>query len=212
MQHRCGAPGGALVFNIALGLDLPEKKIPIRRFKRRSPVINDEPFFLLLVFVKITRSTKDGSIQFAKANDERLNSFEYLIDLFFLGGAGLWAYGLNNFRYDYNTKFIHPAWSVLMTESGFDQYETSFVYRREYKTPGVGNGNGKNVALALGNMLSIYARNKFPAHYALECLKTSGIYHDTLRYFYSRGLDKSDLFEFIQKGLINRRLASKVAA
>ena len=96
-----------------------------------------------------------------------------------------------------------------MTESGFDSYETGFVYRREYKTPGV--GNGKNVVLALGNMLSIYARNKFSAHYALQCLKESGIYIDACEYFRSRGLDKSDMYRFIEDGLIHRRLSSKIA-
>lgn len=144
--------------------------------------------------------------QFASANDVKLNSFESIIA--HLGG--LWRYALNNFRYDYSRTYIHPVWTVLMEESGFDQFETGFVYRREYKTPGI--GNEKNVALALGNMLSIYARNKFSAQKALECVKESGIYLDLVGYFRSRGLDKSDIYEFIQKGLSDRWLASKVAA
>lgn len=154
--------------------------------------------------------------QFARANpitdkegnskSADLRSFVNLID--HLGG--LWAYGLNNFRYDYNTKYVHPVWTVVMSGTGFDSYDTGFVYRREYKTPGV--GNGKNVALALGNMLSIFARNKFSAQYALQCLKESGIYIDACEYFRSRGLDKSDMFKFIEDGLIQRRLGSKLTS
>ncbi|WP_290697924.1 hypothetical protein [Amphritea sp.] len=61
-------------------------------------------------------------------------------------------------------------------------------------------------------MLSIYARHKFTAKKALECIKESGIYLDLVGYFRSRGLDKADIYEFIDKGLNDRWLASKVAA
>ena len=40
--------------------------------------------------------------EFSKANDVKLITFESVIT--HLGG--LWRYGLNNFRYDYNTKFV----------------------------------------------------------------------------------------------------------
>ncbi|WP_261843505.1 hypothetical protein [Aliamphritea ceti] len=143
--------------------------------------------------------------QFALANQTTINTYEDVIK--HLGG--LWTYGLNNFRYDYNSRFIHPVWTVLMTEAGFDQFETGFEYRREYKKPGV--GNERNVTIALGNLLSVYARNKFPAHYALKCIKRSGLYLDLMGYFRSRGLDRSDLLKYIEESLIQRRLASKVA-
>ena len=142
--------------------------------------------------------------QFALANQTTINTYEDVIK--HLGG--LWTYGLNNFRYDYNSRFIHPTWTVLMTEAGFGQFETGFEYRREYKKPGV--GNERNVTIALGNLLSIYARNKFPAHYALKCIKRSGLYVDLMGYFRSRGLDRSDLVKFIEEGLIQRRMLSKV--
>lgn len=139
-------------------------------------------------------------------NVTRLNSYEDLIP--HLGG--LWNYALNNFRYDLNSRYIHPVWSVFMTESGFDQFQHDFVYRRKYKTAGL--GNEKNIAIALGNMLSIFARNKISAGKAHAFIKKSGIYNDILRYYKARGMDRADVFRFIENGLIQRRLTSKLAA
>lgn len=136
----------------------------------------------------------------------RLTSFESIVP--HLGG--LWEYGLNNFRYDHNTKYIHPAWSVFMTESDFNQYETGFAYKRKYKTAGI--GNEKNIAIALGNMLSIFARNKINSVKAYAFLKKSGIWSDIVHYFRVRGLTKVDIKIFIQDGLTKRRLSSKLAA
>ena len=136
----------------------------------------------------------------------RLTSFESIVP--HLGG--LWEYGLNNFRYDHNTKYIHPAWSVFMTESDFNQYETGFSYKRKYKTAGI--GNEKNIAIALGNMLSIFARNKISSVKAYAFLKKSGIWSDIVHYFRVRGMNKADIKLFIEDGLTKRRLSSKVAA
>lgn len=136
----------------------------------------------------------------------RLTSFESLAP--HLGG--LWEYGLNNFRYDHNTKYIHPAWSVFMTESDFNQYETGFSYKRKYKTAGI--GNEKNIAIALGNMLSIFARNKINSVKAYAFLKKSGIWSDIVHYFRVRGMNKADIKLFIEDGLLKRRLSSKVSA
>jgi len=136
----------------------------------------------------------------------RLTSFESIAP--HLGG--LWEYGLNNFRYDFNTNYIHPAWTVFMTESDFNQYETGFSYKRKYKTAGI--GNEKNIAIALGNMLSIFARNKINSVKAYAFLKKSGIWSDIVHYFRIRGMNKADIKLFIEDGLLKRRLSSKVAA
>lgn len=65
------------------------------------------------------------------------------------------------------------------------------------------------MSIALGNLLSVYARNKFPAHYALKCIKLSGLYVDLMGDFRSRGLDRSDLIKYIEESLIQRCLAIK---
>jgi hypothetical protein len=151
-------------------------------------------------------TVKDGVKKYGSMNVNRLTTYESIVPHF----GGLWRYALNNFRYDLNTKFIHPLWSLLMSESGFDDMQNDFVYRRKYKTAGV--GNEKNVAIALGNMLSIFARNKLTTDKALDFIKTSGIYGDVVSYFRSRGLSKADIRLFIEDGLIKRRLSSKLAA
>lgn len=139
-------------------------------------------------------------------HDQKIRTYEQVSQHL----SGLVEYGLNNFRYDYNSRYIHPVWTMLLQDNDFDAYQPGFVYRRKYKQAGV--GNEKNVAIALGNMLSIYARHKFTSQQALDMIKESGIYLDVVGYFRSRGLEKSDIKKFIESGLIKRQLASKLAA
>lgn len=86
----------------------------------------------------------------------------------------------------------------------------SFVAKRQYKRPR--EGNKRNVALALGNLLSIYARNNMSARKAWSCLKKSGMWADLLSYMKVRKLSRGDLYQIIETGLLERRLTSKIAA
>lgn len=155
---------------------------------------------------KDVKNSKGKVVKYGDLDINRINSYQLISE--HLGG--LWRYALNNFRYDLNSLYIHPVWSVFSAESGFDQFQTGFVYRRKYKTAGI--GNEKNVAIALGNMISIFARNNTSAGKAYAFIKRSGIYADIKGYFRARGMSHADIFRFIEDGLIQRRLSGKVAA
>lgn len=144
--------------------------------------------------------------QFAEFNQLRLNTFEAVVEYL----PNLWAYGLDRFRLDLNRRFIDPAWTILLQDAEWWPPSKSFVAKRQYKRPGV--GNERNVALALGNLLSIYARNNMSARKAWHCLKKSGMWADLVAYTKARKISQGELFELISQGLQERRLTSKVAA
>ncbi|MCP8686067.1 hypothetical protein [Marinobacterium sedimentorum] len=144
--------------------------------------------------------------QFADYNQVNLKSFEAVTA--YLGN--IWRYALQNFRLDCSRDYVHPLWTLLEQDAEFYPPSPSFTEKRMYKRPGI--GNEKNVALALGNLLSIYARNNISARQAWKCLKKSGMWADLMGYCKQRKVSKDELFEVIEQGLKERRLASKVAA
>jgi len=120
----------------------------------------------------------------------------------------LWQYALDAIRYDYNTAWVQPIWCLLHDDVGFERASKK-VLKRLYKTPGL--GNEKNVALFLGNFVSIVARNGVSARRAWGFLKASGCWEDILRYYLNRGMDKDDLYEWLEDSILQRRLVGKAA-
>lgn len=143
--------------------------------------------------------------QFADFNHLHLMTFESVVPYL----QNLWNYALDRFRFDLDKTYVHPIWSLL-ERARFCAPAADFIAKRQYKRPGI--GNERNVSLALGNLLSIYARNHMTARQAWRCLKKSGMWCDLTSYIQARGLTKADLFEAIRQGLLDRSLTSKVAA
>ncbi|TAL42070.1 MAG: hypothetical protein EPN89_18105 [Methylovulum sp.] len=132
--------------------------------------------------------------------------------------TGFWRYGLDNcYRWDMNHRYIHPAWQYLI-ESVFIPKNTGFIFtRRLKKLPG--EGNQKNIALAYGNLLSIYARNRFPVKYVMRSLRDSGMWRDLFKYWQQKtGLfdDDRDVIAIIMQDVENklkqRRIGYGIAA
>ncbi|MBR9827160.1 MAG: hypothetical protein GYB41_00675 [Oceanospirillales bacterium] len=149
--------------------------------------------------------------QFAEYNttqDKKCNLSTYESASEYL--ANLWAYALDRFRLDHNRRFVDPFWTLLYEEAEWSKPAPDFIAKRQYKTAGI--GNEKNVTLALGNLISIYARNNITARKAWSCLKKSGLWRDLMGYIKAREITKTDLFDMIERGLLERRLTSKVAA
>ncbi|WGS84969.1 hypothetical protein [Methylomonas sp. UP202] len=116
--------------------------------------------------------------ELARDKDLEIKTFEGVSKLL----LSFWQYGLDKcYRWDHNHLFIHPAWQYLIELNTVFTNNGLVFSRRVKKQPG--EGNQKNVALAIGNMLSIYARNKFPIRYAMTSLKKSGIWRDILGYY-----------------------------
>ncbi|WP_100638142.1 hypothetical protein [Marinobacter salexigens] len=124
--------------------------------------------------------------------------------------TGLWRYALERNRYEVKRDLVHPVWTKLRDDVSFGWVAPSLAYKRVKKEPGC--GNEKNVILAFGNLLSVYARNHFNPRQAWDCLKTSGLWDDLSAYYRNRGVDKNELFKLIEDGMIRRRLLTKVAS
>ncbi|GBG01430.1 hypothetical protein AZSI13_07570 [Azospira sp. I13] len=134
--------------------------------------------------------------------------------------TGLWRYGLTGFRLEVqgdrpSDRFIDPMWQLLMEDITYFKPVGDLLYKRVKKTPGL--GNEKNLMLAVGNLLSLYARNRFPPKKALQCLKDSGIYDDLCAYMERRAnadyrnFRESEILEFVTKALQLRTLLGKAA-
>jgi len=124
--------------------------------------------------------------------------------------TGLWQYALKGNRYEVKREWCHPIWTFLRDDVSFGHPPPDLMYKRAKKEPGC--GNEKNVSLAFGNLLSIYARNRFNARQAWDCLKKSGLWEDLCNYYRRREIYENELFQLVQEGLTRRRLLTKVAA
>lgn len=124
--------------------------------------------------------------------------------------TGLWRYALNANRYECKRNWVHPVWTKLRQDIGFGYDAPDLLYKRAKKQPGC--GNEKNVTLAFGNLLSVYARNHFNSRQAWDCLKKSGLWDDLIGYYRRRDISENDLFKVVEESLIKRRLLGKVCA
>lgn len=115
-------------------------------------------------------------------------------------------YGLDVFRLDCSKTYIDPFWQLLYEDVLIRNEVSSFVVRRVYKTPAL--GSEKNLALAIGNLLSIYARYKYSTSQVIQYLKAAGLWSELCTYWEFSGKDPQ---EQISKGLALRRLVGKAA-
>lgn len=124
--------------------------------------------------------------------------------------TGLWRTATMSFRLD-TTKgqLIDPAWQKINEDCLYFDTENTTDYKRIKKTPA--QGNEKNLALALGNMLSIYARQRYTINYVLHCLEKCGFWQEICIYYRTRGVGLGDLKELIKQKLIERRLLGKAS-
>jgi len=156
--------------------------------------------------------------QFAEFLSEPLVSFADLEPHL----TGLYRYALGNFRLNavssacsgvsssYRGLYIDPFWQLLLQDVHILAPDQGLWYKRAVKKPG--RGNEKNLLLAVGNMLSIYARNGLDPLKSLAYLMESGIFEDYVEYIRSRYrlptlqqvIDK--ILEKITEGLTIRKL------
>lgn len=113
-------------------------------------------------------------------------------------------YGLNTYRLDLSRTRIDPFWQLLYQDVTIRGEKEGFIVKRNYKTPG--RGNEKNLALAIGNLLSIYARHGYTARQSIGYLKQTGIWEDLCAYWETAGKDPQ---REITLGLSRRRLVGR---
>ncbi|MDR2093229.1 MAG: hypothetical protein LBP58_07950 [Azoarcus sp.] len=132
---------------------------------------------------------------------------------------GLWSYGLTNFRLELVGegvgRYLDPVWQLLLEDIMHSAPVGDIFYKRVKKTPGV--GSEKNLMLAVGNLLSLYARHGFSVDYSMQCLKGCGIYDDLYNYMNNRAHRRQEIFsesqirQFVEKSLLVRRLLGRAA-
>ena len=83
------------------------------------------------------------------------------------------------------------------------------MYKRARKAPGL--GNEKNVPLAFGNLISIYARQGIRTDQAIGYLKRSGMWEDLEQYYRRRSVNTGQFRQIVEQKLIERRLVGKAA-
>ncbi|MBD3896598.1 hypothetical protein IEI94_12125 [Halomonas sp. ML-15] len=123
--------------------------------------------------------------------------------------TGLWRTALQTYRLDLCRNLIDPAWQLLQDDARFYASEPHGLYKRARKAPGL--GNEKNVCLAFGNLVSIYARQGFRTHEAVRYLQRSGMWEDLAEYYRRRGIDSAGFRQLVEQKLIERRLIGKAA-
>ncbi len=123
--------------------------------------------------------------------------------------TGIWRSAMQSYRLDASRDLIDPAWQLFQDDPRFFAHEPHFLYKRARKAPGL--GNEKNVCLAFGNLISIYARQGFGTHQAIDYLKRSGMWEDLEHYYRRRGIQAGAFRQLVEDKLIERRLLGKAA-
>ncbi len=125
----------------------------------------------------------------------------------------LWQYAMLQFKYLRTKQRFHLEWDKFIEDACFTCNENSinddFKMKRVIKKQGV--DNSKNVAAALGHIISISARNRCGANAVLRLLRNSCIWNDVLRYFRDKGFRKGDMKEWFADALIKRRMLGMAA-
>lgn len=116
--------------------------------------------------------------------------------------GALWQYAMDQFQLP-EGKFYHPTWSLFMLDADFNQHHKDVIYKRVRKEPGI--DNARNVALALGNILSIHARHGFTARRSIDYLCNTGIWEDVQGYLRERGISIQEFHESWGNRLLERR-------
>lgn len=135
--------------------------------------------------------------------DSYINVVEHL--------TAIWRFALfkNRLHSDVKRKHLHPFWQLLMEDVEFLKPSDGLILKRKKKQTVA--SIGKNLSLALGNMISIWARNRLSYAAVMRQIKNLSFYQDLVDYYHSRGLTECHLKDYVRDSLILRRLVGKAA-
>jgi len=135
--------------------------------------------------------------------------------------TGLWRYGLEHYRLELvaseggYSRFYEPVWQMLLDDVVMGEPTKVLHFKRAKPKPG--ETGVKNMLLAVGNLLTCYAKFRFTPEQAHECLKHSGIYDALHTYMFNRACAREQaladgaIFDFVKKGLDARILGGNAA-
>jgi len=138
--------------------------------------------------------------EFARGLETGLNSLAELE----LHLTGLWQYACNTYRLDQSRTYINPFWQLLRDDVSISGSAPHILYKRVRKGPGV--GNERNVAAAIGNLITIYSKNGIKAKQAYHFLEVALGLDDFLAWQMKKELSKSAMIQFLEHELSKRRL------
>lgn len=148
--------------------------------------------------------------EFSRDQGESLQTFSDLIPHL----TNLFQYGLRSFRLNavsaassgksscYRGVYIDPFWQLLIQDIQILAPRSYLIPKRVRKQPG--KGGVKNLMLAVGNSLSIHARNGLGPSEAVKCLMQSGLWTDYVAYH------RSKIDQVVSDELILKRITEKV--
>ncbi|MCQ8130156.1 hypothetical protein, partial [Methylomonas rivi] len=109
--------------------------------------------------------------------------------------SGLWAYALNNFRFDDSPTYINPFWQWLRDDLHFYHVQKLDIkYQRAYKAAILdGHPSDKSVSICFGQLCSIYRKKKLSIDQAADCLFYSGLWDLLCSMYQKRGKTPDDV-------------------
>ena len=145
--------------------------------------------------------------EFGIGMDKTLESFIDIVPYL----SDIWRYALtkNRLNSDDQHEYLHPFWQLLLEDVFFYVPAKGSLLNRKKKesvTP-----IAKNLGLALGNMITIYARQHMSVKQVMQQLRLLTFYPEIISYYRSRNLTESDLKEYVEKSLCLRHLIGKAA-
>lgn len=138
--------------------------------------------------------------------DVELESFAQVVPYL----TDIWRYALDRNRFDIRKAHIHPLWQLFYEDVRFFLPSQSRKLSRKKKESV--DPIAKNIALILGNFISIQARySDCTAKRVMAQIRMLPFYDKIVNYYKFRGMGESDIFETVEKGLALRRLIGKAA-
>ncbi|MEW6772181.1 MAG: hypothetical protein AB1330_12455 [Bacillota bacterium] len=122
----------------------------------------------------------------------------------------LWTYALTSHRLTQSKRLVDAAWQLFRDDADFSIPRTGIWIKRKKKETVA--SIGRNLAGALGNMITLWARTALPEKVIRHQLRSMFFYKELRQFYECRGWSEYDLFDHIGKQVRLRRLTHKVAA
>lgn len=119
----------------------------------------------------------------------------------------VWHYALTNNRLELKKNNMAPIWQILRDDV---LISPPLKKLRRVKKTSAGNV-GFNIANSLGNLLSIYSREKKPFKAFWSAVKQLHIWELIKSYYWSRGMSEAAIYNHLQKAFFQRKLLGNAA-
>lgn len=117
--------------------------------------------------------------------------------------AGLWAYGIDSFRYLTRPGYFDPAWSLLARQV-WPEIPQDVQYKRHYKQ--ADTFSGKNIELFIGNFISCCTRHNMRPGMAWKAIQQVPFYDIVREYYLLKGKSEREFREHIVYLMKERRI------